>query len=86
VDEWLAQARDAVAYAAGVPPDELQLDDATTRKLLDLARIAAHTSGERTNAPLLAYLLGRASTRADFDELADAVRNAAGTPSRDPSA
>jgi uncharacterized protein DUF6457 len=86
VDEWLAQARDAVAYAAGVPPDELQLDDATTRELLDLARIAAHTSGERTNAPLLAYLLGRASTRADFDELADAVRNAAGTPSRDPSA
>jgi hypothetical protein len=80
VDEWLAQARDAVAYAAGIPPDELQLDDATTRELLDLARIAAHTSGERTNAPLLAYLLGRASTRASFDELADAVRSAARTP------
>jgi Domain of unknown function (DUF6457) len=80
VDEWLTRARDAVAYAAGIPPDELDLDEETTRELLDLARIAAHASGERTNAPLLAYLLGRASTRADFGELADAVRNAARTP------
>ena len=82
MDEWLAQARDAIADAAGIAPDELELDEATTRELLDLARIAAHTSGERTNAPLLAYLLGRASTRADFDELAESVRSAARTPSR----
>jgi hypothetical protein len=42
--------------------------------LLDLARIAAHDSGARTNAPLLCYLVGRAQSRADLDTLADAVR------------
>ena len=35
MDEWLAQARDAVAGAAGIPPRELDLDEATTRELLD---------------------------------------------------
>jgi Domain of unknown function (DUF6457) len=80
VNEWLAQVRDALADAAGVPTAELELDDATTRELLDLARIAAHVGGERTNAPLLCYLIGRASTRATVDVLAEAVRSAARTP------
>ena len=79
VDEWLTRARDAVADAAGIPADELELDEAATRELLDLARIAAHVSGDRTNAPLLCYLIGRASTSARVEELADAVRNAART-------
>jgi hypothetical protein len=85
MDEWLTRARDAIAERAGIAPDELELVDATTRELLDLARIAAHTSGERTNAPLLAYLLGRASAWGEFDELAEAVRSAARTPSPDPA-
>jgi len=75
MDAWLSEARDAIAAAAGVPPEELALsgDDATM--LLDLARIAAHESGERTNAPLLCYLVGRAQREgADLDTLADAVR------------
>ena len=38
-------------------------------------RIAAHESGERTNAPLLCYLVGRAQGGADLDTLADAVRS-----------
>jgi hypothetical protein len=42
--------------------------------LLDLARIAAHTSGERTNAPLLCYLVGRAQGSEELDALAEAVR------------
>ena len=74
MDQWLAQARDALAQAAGVGREELELspDDAAT--LLDLARIAAHDSGERTNAPLLCYLVGRAEGKATLDELAEAVR------------
>jgi Domain of unknown function (DUF6457) len=74
VDEWLTEARDAVARAAGVQPDELELDDQATRTLLDLARIAAHDSGERTNAPLLCYLVGRAQRGVELETLADAVR------------
>jgi uncharacterized protein DUF6457 len=74
VDTWLTCARDALAEAAGVRPEELALDDEQARTLLDLARIAAHDSGERTNAPLLCYLVGRAHGDADLETLADAVR------------
>jgi hypothetical protein len=74
VNTWLTDARDAVAAAAGVPASELELSDEDTATLLDLARIAAHDSGERTNAPLLCYLVGRAQGGASLDDLADAVR------------
>ena len=76
VDEWLRRARDAVAEAAGIDASSLELDDESVQSLLDVARIAAHESGERTNAPLLCYLLGRAEGRAGLDELAAAVRRA----------
>jgi hypothetical protein len=75
VDEWLSNARDAIARAAGVRPDELELDDEAVQTLLDLARIGAHESGDRTNAPLLCYLVGRAEGAADLQTLADAVRS-----------
>jgi Domain of unknown function (DUF6457) len=74
MDAWLTEARDALAQAAGLPAEQLELDDEQARTLLDLARIAAHDSGERTNAPLLCYLVGRAQSGADLDELAEAVR------------
>jgi hypothetical protein len=74
MDAWLRDARDALASAAGVRPERLELTDEDARTLLDLARIAAHDSGERTNAPLLCYLVGLARSGADLDELADAVR------------
>ena len=74
MDDWLRDARDALAEAAGMPREELELDDEQVNTLLGLARIAAHDSGERTNAPLLCYLVGRAQGGADLDSLADAVR------------
>ena len=74
MDAWLAEARDALAEAAGVPAERLDLSDGDVAVLLDLARVAAHESGERTNAPLLCYLVGRAQGDADLGELADAVR------------
>jgi hypothetical protein len=74
VDAWLTEARDHVAAAAGVSRAELELDDEAVGTLLDVARIAAHESGERTNAPLLCYLLGRAEGTASLNELAAAVR------------
>jgi hypothetical protein len=73
VDDWLSRARDAIATEE-VDPALLELSDADARTLLDLARIAAHVSGERTNAPLLCYLIGRAQGDRPLGELAEAVR------------
>jgi len=74
VDAWLTDVRDAHARASGAEGLELSAEDVAT--LLDLARIAAHASGERTNAPLLCYLVGRAQRGAvSLDELAAAVRS-----------
>jgi hypothetical protein len=74
MDQWLSDARDALVQTSGVPTERLELDDEAVRELLELARVAAHDSGERTNAPLLCYLVGRAQDGASLDELADAVR------------
>jgi hypothetical protein len=74
MDAWLSQRRDSIAEAAGVPADGLEISDSDAATLLDLARIAAHESGERINAPLLCYLVGRAEGAASLDELAEAVR------------
>ena len=75
VDDWLTSARDAVADAAGIDRSSLELSDADAATILDLARIAAHDSGERTNAPLLCYLVGQATAGgASLETVADAVR------------
>jgi hypothetical protein len=67
VDPWLQAACDKIAPG-------LELSPADVRTLLDLARVAAHDSGERTNAPLLCYVLGVAVGRgAELHELADAL-------------
>ena len=72
MDDWLSRARDAIATDDDRAALELSEADADT--LLDLARIAAHLSGERTNAPLLCYLVWRAQGDRPLDELAEAVR------------
>jgi hypothetical protein len=75
VDEWLSNARDRLARATGEDASALELDQAAVDELLELARIAAHESGERINAPLLCYLVGLAQGRrgGDLAELVDAV-------------
>jgi Domain of unknown function (DUF6457) len=82
MDEWLRQTRDALATAAGMPAGELELSADAELTLLDLARIAAHESGTRTNAPLLCYLVGRAERDVGLNALAAAVREATAAPSR----
>lgn len=74
MDPWLTRARDALAAEAGTTPEQLELTSTEVQTLLDLARIAAHKSGERTNAPLLCYLVGRAQRGDELDALAEAVR------------
>jgi hypothetical protein len=75
VDSWLEAARRELAAEAGIDAAELELTEAEERELLELARIAAHDSGARTNAPLLCYLVGVAGrTGAGVERLAAAVR------------
>ena len=75
MDEWLLEARDRLAEAAGQRPESLELSQAEIDELLELARLAAHDSGERINAPLLCYLVGLARGRggAELSALVDAT-------------
>ena len=56
MDAWLEEA---IAQTGGEAGD-YALTDAEVRTLLSLARVAAHESGERINAPLICYLVGLA--------------------------
>jgi hypothetical protein len=79
MDEWLSEARDRLAAAGGEDPAGLELSQEEVDELLELARIAAHESGERINAPLLCYLVGLVHARRG-GELADLVDAAVGKP------
>lgn len=72
---WLLSAIDRLAAETGADPAELALTEADVDELLELARIAAHESGERTNAPLVSYLVGLARGRhgGSLDDVIDAV-------------
>ena len=73
--EWLLAARDKLAEETGDDPSGYELTDDEIAELLELARVAAHESGERINAPLVSYLVGLAHGRhgGNLDDLIDAV-------------
>jgi hypothetical protein len=73
VHEWLADAGRRLAESVGDDEAAYGLDAEATRRVLDLARIAAHESGDRTNAPMLAYLVGLAHGRHPGRTLSDLV-------------
>lgn len=65
MNEWLEEASAKLGGA--------RLDPGEAEPLLELARVAAHTSGDRRNAPLVTYLVGLARGRGDtrsVDEIA----------------
>ena len=71
---WLSDVTDRVADATGIERDALEVDAAASDTLLRLAAVAAHESGDRTNAPLLCHVLGRAVARGvPLDDLARIV-------------
>jgi hypothetical protein len=63
-----------IAREAGIDRSALDLSDGDKESILEVAAIAAHESGTRLNAPLLCYLLGRASREVRLEQLAAAVR------------
>ena len=75
---WLEQVSEQIAAVSGQDSTSLHVSPDQMQELLDLAGVAAHSSGNRTNAPLVCYVLGLAVGRgADFSQLAEAVRAAA---------
>ena len=78
MDGWLQEARAKLAESVGEDTAAYDLSRAEMDELLELARVAAHASGERTNAPLLCYLVGLAHGR-HGGELADLVDATVGT-------
>jgi hypothetical protein len=73
MDEWLAEARTRLAAHVGDDGSAYDLNGDDVDRLLELARVAAHDSGARTNAPLLCYLVGLARGRHPDRTLADLV-------------
>jgi Domain of unknown function (DUF6457) len=78
MDGWLQEACAKLAAAVGEDAAAYDLSRAEMDELLELARVAAHVSGERTNAPLICYLVGLAHGR-HGGELADLVDATVGT-------
>jgi hypothetical protein len=70
---WLEMARQRLADAAGQSPVEFNLEAGDVDAILRLAREAAHGSGDRTNAPLVAYLVGVARGRHPERSVGDLV-------------
>ena len=69
MDDWLERAASALGSY-----EQLSDEDADT--LLKIARYVAHTSDDRRNAPLLAYLIGRSRGERTLDEIFDAIKTA----------
>ncbi len=68
---WIDDVTDQIAPLTDVDPHELRMSPDLKREILDVARIAAHESGERINAPFLCYVLGVAVGKgASLEELA----------------
>ena len=74
MDDWLKRV------AAAVGSDE-QLSGEDADLLLKVARIAAHESDDRRNAPLLCYLVGRMQTDRPLAEILEVVREASASSS-----
>ena len=73
MNQWLSRRADALAEGTGIDRDALELSPEEIELVLAWAADAAHSSGARTNAPLLCYLLGRArpgvASLAELDEI-----------------
>jgi hypothetical protein len=73
--DWITELTLQLARATNVDPTDLMLDAIARETLLELAGIAAHASGDRTNAPLLCHVLGLAvAAGATLDDCTRVVR------------
>jgi hypothetical protein len=74
---WISEMTRRLADATAMDADALAVSEADADTLLRLAAVAAHETGDRTNAPILCHVLGRAvALGAPLDDLARVVEGA----------
>jgi hypothetical protein len=76
--DWLDAAAHRLATGIGDDPDGYRLEDFEIDRILDLAGVAAHEGGHKTNAPLLCYLVGVAQARHPELDLRQVIEAAIG--------
>lgn len=74
--DWLQRITVSLAQQGGIDAAPLELTDEDRTLILDVARTASHTSGDRRNAPLLCYVLGLAASGGVTLDQAAAIINA----------
>jgi len=57
---WISEVSSRLAAATGLDAGALAVSETDADTLLRLAAVAAHETGDRTNAPILCHVLGRA--------------------------
>src|SRR5260221_13446805 len=76
---WISDMTSRIATSTGIDASGLTIDADDAEELLRLAGVAAHSSGDRTNAPLLCHVLGRAvALGAPLESLSRVVDDAGG--------
>jgi hypothetical protein len=74
---WISEMSSRLAAATGLDAGALAVSAADADTLLRLAAVAAHETGDRTNAPILCHVLGRAvALGAALDDLARVIETA----------
>jgi len=63
MNQWLEDARRRLAATLDASAGDYDLSPGDVEELLEFARVAAHESGDRTNVPLISYLVGLAHGR-----------------------
>ncbi len=74
---WIDDVIKHIGDVHGLDLQSISVSESEAEVLLDLAGLAAHSSGARTNAPLLCHVLGRARSQGvSLEALSETVRAA----------
>jgi len=74
---WISEMSSRLAAATGLDAGALGVSETDADTLLRLAAVAAHETGDRTNAPILCHVLGRAvALGAPLEDLARVIEGA----------
>ena len=76
--DWLDAAARRLGEGVGDDPSGYRFDEGEIDRILNLAGIAAHEGGHKTNAPLLCYLVGVAQARHPELDLRQVIAAAVG--------
>jgi hypothetical protein len=74
--EWLQTRLTRLSEGVDDDPALYRLEDLDIDRLLDMAGIAAHEGGHKTNAPILSYYIGVAHARHPELSLAEVIAQA----------